>query len=907
MPKKESKRRSARFLGAPDVDLSTPGVLASYCYALLPIALAGLGALGSFFTAFEVPLRWSAVLWTGAACVLLCCAQALAVARLEHKWKYLFPALLSLIWGIFVYRYFSQAIQGLFLTVNLMLEAYGKYLRITLPRLTVSAAARRNPAAAGTAFACLFEFPFFWVLSALFIRFHSYAAIFAWTGIFLLAPLAISILPASWALGAMILFWAFLLLSIPAMGHGRTDISRSGKKIKISGESYARPITLLLLPLFALCMVTIYRAFPPEEVTRPAFVDELRTQLTEGVNLPAIFNGGTGSGNNRVDLSSIGDRKFSGETAIKVRYRWEDGKKTDSDMKKNYLKSFVGSEYTGNSWEQLPPSKWKEAENLLGDKHAQELAAEFNLQMTLPGEKAMPYQMSVEKVNVDSRAIYSPYGLRESESLPDGIGYAADGFLRSSRWLFWPKEYTLDAANLPTLPLSANGRIFWSMLSIQEDPNASGVTVRRLDGEEVPPGTYDYTVYNEDILLIKSNKNRLLWLVEGDDAQALRKAVNDYYTTLDADGITAADRMPIAQVTREFYDLEGLDVANAAERYTDFVYENYLQLPDETREFAVNFLEEHRLTGPQGVYYPDIYPRETLAQAVRKLLSEVCEYSLSPQKLPEGKEFTEFFLTESKEGYCVHFATAGVVLLRAMGVPARYAEGYVTTVPDGNALVRVPDRNAHAWVEIYYSGTGWLPVEMTPQNEDAPATYENARVPQAEPEPDGTPVPSHDPTHHLVTATNSPAPTASPTPTPGAAVQTRPGAQTEKAERKPLPAPLLVLLFVLLLLVLLLLSRRLRIAVRRRSFRQRNRNKSAICVYRHLLRLYHESFLLPYGKADPPEEVTQLALKARFSDHVITKAELQDLLDRADTLEEQLNRGLARPLRLWRKYILALF
>ena len=87
MPKKELKRRSARFLGAPDVDLSTPGVLASYCYALLPIALAGLGALGSFFTAFEVPLRWSAVLWTGAACVLLCCAQALAVARLEHKWR----------------------------------------------------------------------------------------------------------------------------------------------------------------------------------------------------------------------------------------------------------------------------------------------------------------------------------------------------------------------------------------------------------------------------------------------------------------------------------------------------------------------------------------------------------------------------------------------------------------------------------------------------------------------------------------------------------------------------------------------------------------------------------------------------------------------------------------------------
>ena len=898
MPKKER----TRLLGAPDVDLPVPGLLASYCYAIFPVALAGLGALGSFFTAFGVPLRWPVVFWVGAACVLLCCAQSLMDARLERKWKAAVPILLLLIWGILLYRNFSQAAQGLFHTVNLMLESYGKHLRLNLPRLTVSAATERNPAAAVTTFACLFEFPFFWILSALFVRFHSYSAIFAWTGIFLLAPLALSILPASWALAAMILFWAFLMLCIPAMGRGRTGTSRSGKKVKISGESYARPITLLLLPLFALCMAVIYRAFPPEELVRPAFIDELRTQLTEGVNLPAIFKGGTGSGNNRVDLSSIGKRDSSDQTALKVRYRWVGGIKTDPDMKKNYLKSFVGSEYTGNSWEQLPPGKWKEAETLLGDKHAQELAAGFHVQMPIPDETAVAYQMTVEKVNVDSRAIYSPYGLWESESLPDGVGYAADGFLRASRWLSWPREYTLEAVNLPQSS-PVNARVLSSMLALAEDVEADGAVIRNMDGEVIEPDSYDPA----EAVVLNARRKGNFWLLEGEDAKAMRQAIDDYNTTVRDGGLTLADRMPVAQSTRKFYDGGGLGVANAAERYTNFVYENYLQLPDETRDFALNFLKEMHFVAPYGTINPDRVTREELAAQLRELLSNVCEYDLSPPKLPEGRDFTEFFLTESKEGFCVHFATAGVVLLRAMGVPARYAEGYVTTVPEENALVRVENRNAHAWVEVYYSGTGWIPVEMTPQNEDAPATYEDALLPHPEVEPTPTPTPPPEPTDRFDIPIDIPEEIATPSPTPDMTVRPRPNAPAEKVERKPLPAPLLYLMFALLLLFLLWLSRILRIAVRRRTFRQRNRNKAALCVYRHLLRLYRESFLLPFGKADPPEEVTQLAMKARFSSHVITKEELQDLLDRAATLEERLNLGLARRLRLKRKYLRALF
>jgi hypothetical protein len=81
----------------------------------------------------------------------------------------------------------------------------------------------------------------------------------------------------------------------------------------------------------------------------------------------------------------------------------------------------------------------------------------------------------------------------------------------------------------------------------------------------------------------------------------------------------------------------------------------------------------------------------------------------------------EYFLSESHVGYCQHFASAGVLLLRQMGIPARYASGYIVKSgsffknADGDGYTAVvTDRAAHAWAEIYLEDIGWVPVEMTP-------------------------------------------------------------------------------------------------------------------------------------------------------------------------------------------------
>lgn len=107
---------------------------------------------------------------------------------------------------------------------------------------------------------------------------------------------------------------------------------------------------------------------------------------------------------------------------------------------------------------------------------------------------------------------------------------------------------------------------------------------------------------------------------------------------------------------------------------------------------------------------------------VEKLLSieralSAMEYTKSPGGLPDSvqtaEDFLDYFLLESKRGYCSHFATAFVLLARAEGIPARYVEGFCVPL-SGNKKMTVTGNMAHAWPEVYVEGVGWIPFEPTP-------------------------------------------------------------------------------------------------------------------------------------------------------------------------------------------------
>jgi transglutaminase-like putative cysteine protease len=71
------------------------------------------------------------------------------------------------------------------------------------------------------------------------------------------------------------------------------------------------------------------------------------------------------------------------------------------------------------------------------------------------------------------------------------------------------------------------------------------------------------------------------------------------------------------------------------------------------------------------------------------------------------------FLVTGRRGYCEQFASAMAIMLRTLHVPARVAVGFTPgTVTDGSRLITTDD--AHAWVEAWFPGAGWLPFDPTP-------------------------------------------------------------------------------------------------------------------------------------------------------------------------------------------------
>ena len=81
-----------------------------------------------------------------------------------------------------------------------------------------------------------------------------------------------------------------------------------------------------------------------------------------------------------------------------------------------------------------------------------------------------------------------------------------------------------------------------------------------------------------------------------------------------------------------------------------------------------------------------------------------------------GRDPVSQFLLEKKSAHCQFFASAAAILLRLNGVPCRYVTGYLAHEGTGEDSMVVRGRDAHAWVEAWLDGQGWITVEATPAN-----------------------------------------------------------------------------------------------------------------------------------------------------------------------------------------------
>ena len=311
-----------------------------------------------------------------------------------------------------------------------------------------------------------------------------------------------------------------------------------------------------------------------------------------------------------------------------------------------------------------------------------------------------------------------------------------------------------------------------------------------------------------------------------------------------------------------------------AQLQSDAAYEEDIaamtQLPEETAAWAVPLVQE--IT--EGLETP--YQK---AMAIMEYVRQSATYSLETKRMPGNyTDFAKWFLETSETGYCVHFATAATVLLKAAGIPARYVTGYLAEVEQGQTTVVLAE-NAHAWTEFWLPGFGWAMLEVTP-----PAVPEEPTEAETVTTPVETPTtPEVDPETTLPVAT-----------TP----------KTETPEAPQTPAQWLsTLLWVALGLMavgLILLQWKLRLLLRHRRMYRADANRQALARWQEAVRL--DRYL---GK-EPDAGLFSLAEKARFSQHTLTQEELEQFDLYLDSARQQLrSRNIFR--RCYYTLILALY
>lgn len=146
--------------------------------------------------------------------------------------------------------------------------------------------------------------------------------------------------------------------------------------------------------------------------------------------------------------------------------------------------------------------------------------------------------------------------------------------------------------------------------------------------------------------------------------------------------------------------------------YPAWVREGFLAVPPEvtprTRDLARQIVDE---AGAETPY--------DMAVAITNWLRANIEYDQNIDAPPPDVDPIDYVLFTSRRGYCNYYASAEVLMLRVLGVPARLAVGFSQGAFDERtAVYRVLEKNAHAWPEVYFPQFGW--VEFEPTTSEAP-------------------------------------------------------------------------------------------------------------------------------------------------------------------------------------------
>lgn len=329
--------------------------------------------------------------------------------------------------------------------------------------------------------------------------------------------------------------------------------------------------------------------------------------------------------------------------------------------------------------------------------------------------------------------------------------------------------------------------------------------------------------------------------VIGEDSISLAREITDYTVSYYPSLRFMASRLVLPT-----------ELLQAELNYRRYVYENYTADLPAIATYARNVA---------GI--TDTADREETIRQVVAHLTSVCTYDRQVEQAPDSTDVVLYFLAESRTGNCVHYASSATAMLQSLGIPARYVGGFRTDILRANTTVDVTVLDAHAWIEVYFDGIGWLPYEVTFSNDIM--RPEPTAVPTMTPTP--TQLPSSEPIPTLAPEDSATPTDASQTPSPDQAGETP---VDEQKERVKIPTAVWIVLALLALVPLTVLRRFLKRSLRRKRWSRLSNNRYAISAYRYCKTLSALSLKMP------PAVIT-LAKKARFSQHKLTDEERRQI------------------------------
>lgn len=143
----------------------------------------------------------------------------------------------------------------------------------------------------------------------------------------------------------------------------------------------------------------------------------------------------------------------------------------------------------------------------------------------------------------------------------------------------------------------------------------------------------------------------------------------------------------------------------ADRKYPDWVTARYLQLPSDMpgriKDLAI------AITTGQQTQYDQV-------MAITTYLRRTITFQDVIPNPPANREPIDWFLFDYKKGFCNYYASAEVLLLRSIGIPARLAVGYAEGTSDQDGIsFEIKAHDSHAWPEVYFTNAGWVEFEPT--------------------------------------------------------------------------------------------------------------------------------------------------------------------------------------------------